>query len=173
MKLFEVGENVVEGWEVTADVKKRRLYLQLGRNKQNYAARTHFRFGQSLNQLMFPSNLPPREEDFEDLILTHGNVAKDNRGYCLVRQSREDRRALLRVGLACGVGGSIKYIFGKGCLVVAEGVLIGVDDEEMPMYVVQMNEGSSFEVHRDGDLDGLPPRMLFTWDGETLAQSVV
>lgn len=171
MKLFDVGENVELGWPVSADVKRRRLFLNLGRNTTNHTAFAHLRFGSSLTQVMFDSSLPPRREDLEDLFIMYGSLAKDDKGVCLVRQRREDPRALVRAGIAPGVGGSVQYVFGDGVDVVAEGALGEEGEDRFPIYVLQVNEGASFEVHRSGDLDGLPARMVFTWDGTTLQLS--
>jgi hypothetical protein len=71
------------------------------------------------------------------------------------------------VGIAPGVGGKIWYVFKEGVQVIAEGVL-GTEEDRFPLYVLQLEESASFEVHRDGELGDLPTKMVFKWDGQEL-----
>lgn len=171
MKLYDIGETVEEGWRLTADVKRRRLSLSLNRNKNNYAAHASLRVGQSIAKEAFaPENPLSKETIEEELQLPYAVVARDTKGLCVVRQHLPDDKALVRVGIAPGVGGTIRYNIPSEIDIIAEGVL-GSKEERFPIYVLLMLKGSSFEMIRTGDTCGLPSAMKFTWTGTELTRT--
>jgi hypothetical protein len=171
MRLFDVGERVEEGWPVSSDLRKKRLFLELGRDKQDTDARLFLRFGTSLSNLVFPE-ARDQPEMLEDLWLDRASLMSDAWGLCLTRHQYPDTEALVRTGIAPGVGGRVWYAFGKGVHILAEGVHIS-EITEYPIYLLRLTIGSSFEVHRNGELrdqEGteVPARSSFIWDGKEL-----
>lgn len=171
MRLFDVGERVVEGWPVSSDRKKKRLYLELGKDKGHSRTQLYLRFGSSLVNALFPE-ASENPEMLEDLWLLRGGLMKDAYGICLTTQLRADTEALVRSYIAPGVGGEVTYKF-NGVQVLAEGVGEGIgetEDVEFPVYLLRMPKGSSFTVNRTGSLEDqegstLPPSATFSWTG--------
>lgn len=171
MHLFDLGERVETGWPVSVDIKRKRLFLNLGRSREDPDVPACLRFGPSLTDVFFKRGVPSHEMSFEDLHIMRAGLTRHADDTCLRVQPRPDGRALIRAGIAPGVDGKIWYVFGEGVEVIAEGVL-GFEEIQFPMYVLLMNTGAQFEVHRTGELEGLPDLMIVHWDGSQLHLNV-
>jgi hypothetical protein len=176
MRLFDIGEKVVESWPVSADIRRRRLYLELGRDKDERDTTLFLRFGSSLSNLIFQDPEIPQDEWKEilkGLTLAKGSLMTDNFGMCLTRERYPDKEALVRTGIAPGIGGRVWYVFEQGAHVLAEGVFLG-EEMEYPIYLLRLSKDARVEVHRNGETDDqegvvLPTKKIITWNGEELS----
>jgi len=176
MRLFDVGERVVEGWPVSSDIRRHRLYLELGRDKDERDTILFLRFGSSISNTIFQDPEVPHtewKEILKGLTIVKGNLMTDDFGMCLTRERYPDKEALVRTGIAPGVGGQVWYVFDHGAHVVAEGIFVG-EDMEYPIYLLRLSKGARVEVHRSGETEDqqgsvLPVKKIITWDGDVLA----
>jgi hypothetical protein len=169
MKTFEVGELIVEGWAIGLDREVCGAFIEVGRDPQEYDAGLFLPFSKKLSALILEGESALSPEVLARTALYQAAVAREDGELCIAQATGVDRTALVKVGIAHGVGGKIEYFFESSVDVIAHGV-IGAEEERFPIYVLVMSEGSSFHVHRTGDLCGLPAEMSFTWDGEKLVQ---
>ncbi len=170
MKLYEVGEEVAEGWPVSAAVQEKVAFIELGREPKDYDAFADLPFSSQLSKLILEGEHALSEEALRQTALYRGTIAREHGELCLVQSVGDDHKALVKVGIAHGVGGTIEYTFDEGVDIVAEGVLGNTPEERFPIYILVMPNGTSFHVHRTGDLAGLPSEMTFTWSGGNMAQ---
>jgi len=178
MKLFEVGEDVKKGWLVRTDPTLQLAFVTLGRDKQDLELYEDFRFDTGLSVLMFAASDLLKsgllgEGVLDELRIDNGDVARDGEELLLIRPQGKDQKALVHVGISPGVGGEVRYTFGEGVDIIAEGVLgVEAGSDAFPMYILAMEVGSFFVVERTGrDIDG-PKDLGFQWDGKLLSRHV-
>jgi len=168
VRLFDLGEEIREGWPVSVDMKRKKFFLDLGRDPKRPEVGLDLRFGTGLSSLFFDMRPPPTEEEVEGLVLERGALMNDALGFCLVRERRPDTDALVRVAIAPGVGGHIQYHFKHENIWTVVSSIMGEPEAPYPVHLVWMQKDSSFELERDGDLDGAPMCMRISWDGENM-----
>lgn len=189
MHLFDVGDQVEGGWPFGVDRRRRRrrAFVEVGR--KGSGRYFNLPLGQSLTDIVFASGLSPQElQEYRlgkaDLVPTPrasraGTGAPALSELRLVRKrGQEDSRALVRVSIAPGVGGAIKYtsaayetvngtrVYGtfppEKVRIVGEGTFEG-NDVQWPIFLLQMDPYSSFRVVRTGDLEGAPAEFVVEW----------
>jgi len=181
MKLLEVGEGVTEGWPVSARIPvvdsetgsvmaEGIAFIELGREPEDHDAFADLPFSSQLSSLILEGDNALSLEALKQVALFRGTIARQHGELCLVQSVGDDHKALVKVGIAHGVGGTIEYTFDKGVDIIAEGVLGNGPEERFPIYVLVMPNGTSFHVRRTGDLAGLPPEMTFSWSGGRMTQ---
>ena len=169
MKLYDVGETIREGLPVTVCDGHERVYIDIGKEADDYEESTVVvPFSRELSEHLLSKHNPMNAVDHKAYLFS-GAVAREDGHLCIVQHTDPDHTALVRVGIAHGIGGTITYYFGQGVDVITEGV-IGVGDERFPVYLLVMLNGSSFHIHRTGDICGLPSEMSFTWNGLRIIQ---
>ena len=168
MKLYDVGETVEEGLPVSVLEEEQRAYLNVGRDIEDYECTSVvLPFGGELSRHLLSEDNPMNVKEHREVLVMRGTIAREDGMLCIVGFTGADRTALVRVGIAHGEGGKIQYFFGEYVDIIAEGVL-KVGEQAFPVYVLVMPMGSSFYIHRTGDIDGLPSEMSFLWDGEKM-----
>ena len=166
-RLFDVVEEVVTGWPVQADARKKRLSLDLGKEWQDKDTEVFLRFGHSLADVIFTRRANP--DSFSDLWLKYGMLKEDAYGYCLTRQYRPDDEALVRFSTVPGAGGDVTYALSPQAQeVVRTHFLLG--DLEIPCVLTRLHKGARITVTRTGELEGADPVLRFAWDGINLVK---
>lgn len=169
MKLYDVGETIEEGLPIGVLEEENRTFLHVGRDAEDTEARVILPFGKELSEHLLSESNPMCVKRVKSACMMRGTIAREDGELCLVAFTEADGKALVRVGIAHGIGGKIEYYFDEGVDVIAEGI-IGVGEEKFPIYVLVLPQGSAFHIERTGDLCGLPAEMSFTWDGTRIVQ---
>lgn len=171
MKLYDVGETIEEGLPISVLESEKRTYLNVGRVAEDTDLASILPFSRGLSALLLSADYELNVIKRPDVVMYEGAIAREDGVLCLEQVlTGKDDSAVVRAGLVHGVGGKIEYFLDEGVDIIAEGVL-GVGTELFPVYVLVMLKGSSFHIHRTGDIYGLPAEITFTWDGKKITRN--